>query len=81
MSHTQWFVKTPLEHPNLRLRGPASDSLANDGCLATLCDRYDLTIAAIEPPVLEMLRTIVPFLRGHALWMLRERGVGKTHPH
>jgi len=59
----------------------ASDSLANDGCLATLCDRYDLTIAAIEPPVLEMLRTIVPFLRGHALWMLRERGVGKTHPH
>ena len=69
---------SPIHGWNEKLVQRALDSLANDGCLATLCDRYDLTIAAIEPPVLEILESIVPFLRGHALWMLGEPGVGKT---
>ena len=56
----------------------ALDSLANDGTMAAVISRYDLTMDALEPEILEVMENIVPYLRGHALWLLGEPGVGKT---
>lgn len=56
----------------------ALGSLANDGTMAAVISRYDLTIDAVEPDVLEHFEKIIPHLRGHALWLLGELGVGKT---
>ena len=56
----------------------APDSLANDGCVAKLCTRYDLTMHDVEPDVREVLEVIVPVLRTHSLWLLGEPGKGKT---
>jgi len=42
----------------------ALDSLANDGALASLVTRYDLTIQALELEIMELIETLVPFLRG-----------------
>lgn len=63
---------------NEKLVQRALDSLANDGCLAKLQDRYDLTVQSIQPQVLTILEEILPYLRGHSLWLLGESGVGKT---
>ena len=52
--------------------------MANDGTMAAVISRYDLTIDAVEPDVLEHFEKIIPHLRGHALWLLGELGVGKT---
>ena len=46
--------------------------------MAAVISRYDLTIDAVEPDVLEHFEKIIPHLRGHALWLLGELGVGKT---
>jgi len=45
--------------------------------MAAAISRYDLTIDAFEPDVLELIEQIAPHLRGHALWLLGEPGVGK----
>ena len=55
----------------------ALDSLANDGTMAAVVSRYDLS-NALEPEILEVMEKLVPYLRGHALWLLGEPGVGKT---
>ena len=56
----------------------ALDCLANDGCLAKLSDRYDLTVQAVDRLILDILEELLPYLRGHSLWLLGESGVGKT---
>ena len=37
----------------------ALDSLANDGTMAALISRYDLTMDALEPQILEIMEQIV----------------------
>ena len=69
---------SPIQGWSEKLVQRALDSLANDGSLASLVTRYDLTIQALEPEIMELIETLVPFLRGHALWLLGEPGVGKT---
>ena len=69
---------SPIHGWNEKLVQRALDSLANDGALASLVTRYDLTIQALEPEIMELIENLVPFLRGHALWLLGEPGVGKT---
>ena len=57
----------------------ALDSLANDGCLAKLTTRYDLTIQDFHPTFLENIyKDAAPYLLDHSLWLLGEPGVGKT---
>ncbi|CAK9021514.1 Uncharacterized protein SCF082_LOCUS15385, partial [Durusdinium trenchii] len=69
---------SPIHGWNEKLVQRALDCLANDGCLAKLSDRYDLTIQAIQPEILTILEDLLPHLRGHSLWLLGESGVGKT---
>ncbi|CAK9091926.1 Uncharacterized protein SCF082_LOCUS43283 [Durusdinium trenchii] len=69
---------SPSHGWNEKLVQRALDCLANDGCLAKLSDRYDLTIQAIQPEILTILEDLLPHLRGHSLWLLGESGVGKT---
>ena len=69
---------SPIHGWNEKLVQRALDCLANDGCLAKLPDRYDLTIQAIQPEILTILEDLLPHLRGHSLWLLGESGVGKT---
>ena len=69
---------SPIHGWNEKLVQRALDSLANDGTMAAVISRYNLTIDAIEPDVLEIIEKVVPHLRGHALWLLGEPGVGKT---
>lgn len=68
----------PIQGWSERLVQKALDSLANDGAVAKLCSRYDLTIGDIEPDVLEVLEQLVPYLRDHSIWLLGEAGKGKT---
>ena len=56
----------------------ALDQLTNEGCLASLTTRYDLTIADVDPQIREELELIVPYLLDHSIWLLGEPGVGKT---
>ncbi|CAE7826793.1 unnamed protein product, partial [Symbiodinium sp. CCMP2592] len=57
----------------------ALDSLANDGCLASLTTRYDLTMQDFEPVFVQgVMETVVPYLLDHSLWLLGEPGKGKT---
>ncbi|OLQ12517.1 hypothetical protein AK812_SmicGene3591 [Symbiodinium microadriaticum] len=57
----------------------ALDSLANDGCLASLTTRYDLTMQDFEPLFVQgVMETVVPYLLDHSLWLLGEPGKGKT---
>ncbi|OLP94327.1 hypothetical protein AK812_SmicGene23659 [Symbiodinium microadriaticum] len=54
----------------------ALDSLANDGCLAKLTRRYDLTIQDFHPTFLDnIFKDAAPY---HSRWLLGEPGVGKT---
>ena len=69
---------SPIHGWNEKLVQRALDCLANDGCLAKLSDRYDLTIQAVQLQVLTILEELVPYLRSHSLWLLGESGVGKT---
>ncbi|CAJ1397648.1 unnamed protein product [Effrenium voratum] len=69
---------SPIHGWNEKLVQRALDSLANDGTMAALITRYDLTIDCLEPDVLEIFEQLVPDLRGHALWLLGEPGIGKT---
>ncbi|CAJ1327952.1 unnamed protein product [Effrenium voratum] len=69
---------SPINGWSEKLVQRALDSLANGGCLATLSTRYDITIDAVEPLVLEVIETIVPYLRDRSLWLLGEPGKGKT---
>lgn len=69
---------SPINGWNEKLVQRALDSLANDGTMAAVVSRYDLTLDTLEPPILEIMEQIVPYLRGHALWLLGEPGVGKT---
>eukprot|EP00435_Cladocopium_sp_Y103_P037440 s1793_g9.t3 len=69
---------SPIHGWNEKLVQRVLDSLANDGTMAAVISRYDLTIDALEPDVLEIIEKVVPHLRGHALWLLGEPGVGKT---
>ena len=68
----------PFTLGNEKLVQRALDCLANDGCLAKLSDRYDLTVQAVDPLILDILEELLPYLRGHSLWLLGESGVGKT---
>ena len=54
---------SPINGWNEKLVQRALDSLANDGALAALISRYDLTIAALHPDLLSMLERILPHLR------------------
>lgn len=63
---------------NEKLVQRALDSLANDGAMAALISRYDLTMDGLEPQIWEIMEQIVPHLRGHASWPLGEPGLGKT---
>ena len=56
----------------------ALDSIANENCIAALVERYDLTLADIDPVVLKALEVLVPTLQDHSLWLLGEAGKGKT---
>ena len=57
----------------------ALDSLANDGCLASLTTRYDLNFQDFNPLFLEPIyEDAVGHLQDHSLWLLGEAGVGKT---
>ena len=38
----------------------ALDSLADDGSLASLVTRYDLTIQALQPEIMELIETFFP---------------------
>ncbi|CAK9063141.1 unnamed protein product [Durusdinium trenchii] len=58
---------SPIHGWNEKLVQRALDCLANDGCLAKLSDRYDLTIQAIQPEILTILEDLLPHLRGHSL--------------
>eukprot|EP00438_Fugacium_kawagutii_P033072 Skav214284 [mRNA] locus=scaffold7438:20461:24713:- [translate_table: standard] len=69
---------SPIHGWNEKLVQRTLDCVANDGCLAKLFDRYDLTIQASRPEVLTILGVLLPHLRGHSLWLLGESGVGKT---
>ena len=69
---------SPINGWNEKLVQRGLDSLANDGALAALISRYDLTIAALHPDLLSMLERILPHLRLHSLWLLGQSGVGKT---
>lgn len=69
---------SPIHNWNEKLVQRALDCLANDGCLAKLSDRYDLTVQAVDPLILDILEELLPYLRGHSLWLLGESGVGKT---
>ena len=69
---------SPINGWSEKLVQRALDSLANDGTMAAVISRYDLTMDALEPEILEVMEQIVPYLRGHALWLLGEPGVGKT---
>lgn len=61
-----------------KLAQRALGMLANEGCLAALCTRYDLTINDIENKVKNTLEIIAPHLRDHSLWLLGEPGNCKT---
>ena len=72
--------ESPIHGWSEKLVQCALDSLANDGCVAKLCTRYDLTMHDVEPDIRQVLESIVPYLRNHSLWLLGEPGKGKTPP-
>ena len=79
------WVHAQIHDPNSPVHGwseklvqRALDSLANDGCVAKLSTRYDLTKHDVEPDVREIMEFIAPSLRTHSLWLLGEPGKGKT---
>ena len=70
---------SPIKGWSEKLVEKALDSLANEGCLAKLTTRYDLTIQDFRPTFLNTIfKVLVPHLADHSLWLLREPGVGKT---
>ena len=71
-------IDSPIHSWSEKLVQRALDSLANDGCVAKLCERYDLTMLDVEPDILQVMEVIVPQLRNHSLWLLGEPGKGKT---
>ena len=71
-------IDSPIHGWSEKLVQRALDSLANDGCVAKLCERYDLTMRDVEPDLLPVLEVVVPQLRNHSLWLLGEPGKGKT---
>ena len=50
---------SPIKGWNEKLVQRALDSLANDGTMAALISRYDLTMDALEPQILEIMEQIV----------------------
>ncbi|OLQ01407.1 hypothetical protein AK812_SmicGene15849 [Symbiodinium microadriaticum] len=70
---------SPIKGWSEKLVQKALDSLANEGCLAKLTTRYDLTIHDFHPTFLDTIfKVLVPHLADHSLWLLGEPGVGKT---
>ena len=69
---------SPIHWWSQKLVQRALDSLANDGCVAKLSTRYDLTMHDVEPDVREIMEFIAPSLRTHSLRLLGEPGKGKT---
>ena len=69
---------SPIKGWNEKLVQRALDSLANDGALAALMTRYDLTVKEIADEVREVIEILVPYFRTHSLWILGEAGKGKT---
>ena len=70
--------QSPIHNWSEKLVQRALDALANDGCVAKLSTRYDLTMHDVEPDVRDIMEIIVPVLRTHSLWLLGEPGKGKT---
>ncbi|CAE7545175.1 unnamed protein product [Symbiodinium pilosum] len=70
---------SPIKGWSEKLVQRALDSLAHDGCLASLTDRYDLTMQDFEPLFMDnVMQPIIPYLLDHSLWLLGEPGKGKT---
>lgn len=53
---------SPIHGWNGKLVQKALGSLANGGTMAAVISRYDLTIDAVEPDVLEHIEKIIPHL-------------------
>ena len=71
-------IDSPIHGWSEKLVQRALDSLANDGCVAKLCERYDLTMRDVEPDILQVMEVIVPQLRNPSLWLLGDPGKCKT---
>ncbi|CAE8687369.1 unnamed protein product [Polarella glacialis] len=76
----RWMKKegSPIKGWSEKLIARALDNMANDGCLAKLITRYDLSMRDIEEEVRLLFEPLVPHLQDHSLLLLGEPGKGKT---